>query len=289
MLHLIERDLARPLLIEDLAAAAGYSPWHFQRMFAAVVGEPVASYVRRRRLTEAATRLQRDPAQRLLDVALDCGFESHEAFTRAFRSVAGTTPRAFRLEPDPSLRWMRRPLRAELLSLLPPVMNLEPTIEEHPALSIVGLSARFIAAVSPDANNLEVIPPLWGALSARRAELRLAAGAVSYGACRCLSPAQRSRPDELEYLAGFALPADAPVPAGMVRWDVPAQRCARFTHRGPVQRFGETLNYIYGSWFPRSEYELADGVEIEIYDARFHPPGEDSEVDYLVPIQRRRS
>lgn len=280
----IEADLARPAEISVWARQAGYSTWHFQKVFAALVGEPVASYHRRRRLTEAARQLRIKPARRVLDIALDVGFESHEAFTRAFRQVSGHTPSAFRRERSHCPAWTRSPQKAEHLTFIPPIMNLEPTLENRPALSLVGLSARFISANSPDANNLEVIPPLWEKLMKRRVELAAAADQLAFGACRM--PDEPTREGEMEYLAGFELPVDAPVPEGMVRWEIPATQYARFTHRGPIGQFPQTLQYVYGSWFPRSNFEPT-GIELEIYDERFSPHGEDSELDYLVAIQNR--
>ncbi len=284
----IEEHLDRPLAMAELARRAGYSPWHFQRVFMALVDESVASYVRRRRLTEAARMLRSEPEQRLLDVALAVGFESHEAFTRAFRRESGHTPSGFRNHPQPNVTWMRLPLPPEHLQLLPTDMNLEPTILDLPAFAIAGLSARFIAATSPDSNNMQVIPPLWGQFMARQGEVRSLGCAPEAGtfwaACRCLPPEDRTREDELEYIAGVKIAGDPPLPADMVRWEIPARTFARFTHRGRIENFGETLGYIYGAWLPRSAYVPTMEVELELYDERFDINSDDSEIDYYVGI-----
>ncbi len=260
-------------------------------MFLALVDEPVAGYIRRRRLTEAARVLRAQADARVLDVALAAGFESHEAFTRAFRRESGHTPSGFRNHPQPNLSWMRLPCPPATLQLLPETMQPVPEILDVPAFSVVGLSARFIAAMSPDANNLAVIPPLWGRFMERRVEL-VGTGAVrevnvSFGVCRCLPPEQRTRDDELVYLAGAGVRGDVILPEGMERWEIPGGRYARFTHRGPVESFSETLNAIYGGWFPRSDYEPVMEIEYELYDERFKLGAEDSEVDYYVAVRQR--
>ncbi len=290
VLRAIEDHLDRPLAVEELARRAGYSTWHFQRVFLALVDEPVASYVRRRRLTEAARVLRAEPRRRLLDVALAAGFESHEAFTRAFRRESGHTPSGFRDHPQPNLSWLRPPLAPEHLRLLPINMNLEPTIIELPAFSVVGPADRFIAAMSPDSNNLEIIPPLWAGFKQRFGEIHRAFALPkpheAWGICRCLPADQRSREDELEYLAGVQVaPGGGPLPAGLVRWEIPRHRFARFTHRGPIDTFCETISYVYGAWFPRSEYETDMGLELELYDERFKFGEKDSELDYYVRIR----
>lgn len=91
----IERNLAAGHRIADLARANGMAPHHFQRRFAAATGETVAGYVRSRRLERAAIALAETDA-RILDIALDCGFETHPALTRAFSSHFGISPQRFR-------------------------------------------------------------------------------------------------------------------------------------------------------------------------------------------------
>ncbi|MCC5021792.1 MAG: GyrI-like domain-containing protein [Candidatus Synoicihabitans palmerolidicus] len=108
---------------------------------------------------------------------------------------------------------------------------------------------------------------------------------MRFGACRCLDPQDRTRDDELEYLAGVEVTGEVDISAGMVRWEIPAIRCARFTHRGPVTTFSETLSYVYGSWFPRSSYEPSMAYELERYDERFKLDAPDSEWDYFVGLE----
>lgn len=91
----IEADLAAPWRIATLARAAGAAQHHFQRLFAATTGETVAGYIRARRLERAALLL-RDTDHRVIDVALDTGFQTHAALTRAFTSHFGVSPRMFR-------------------------------------------------------------------------------------------------------------------------------------------------------------------------------------------------
>ena len=73
------------------------------------------------------------------------------------------------------------------------------------------------------------------------------------------------------------------------RWQVPAATYACFTHRGPITRLSETINYVYGAWLPRSKYQRDENrPELERYDERFRDGGPDSELDYLVPVRLRK-
>src|SRR5450432_823318 len=91
----IESHFAEEISLEDVAAAGEVSRFHMSRAFGLATGRSVMRYVRGRRLTEAARSLARG-APDILGVALDVGYGSHEAFTRAFRDQFGVTPEAVR-------------------------------------------------------------------------------------------------------------------------------------------------------------------------------------------------
>ena len=91
----IESHLESRLDLDQVAAAAHYSKYHLHRIFSEVVGISVHEYVRRRRLTEAAGKLTGACAP-ILDIALDCGYESQRAFTTAFREMYKLSPAEYR-------------------------------------------------------------------------------------------------------------------------------------------------------------------------------------------------
>jgi len=279
----IEENLRQPLGVEDLARWSGMSRWHFQRTFAALVGEPVASYVRRRRLTSAARDLRRRKRS-IVELALEYQFGSHEAFTRAFRATFGLAPRTFRREPI--ALWPSRPRlsldRLRRLRLLPP----QPVFVSLPALNLVGLSRRFFGVNSEHVNNTAVIPPLWAEFRSRRTGRWPAAGSPTYGAWKFLPPASRRDPDEFVYLAACAVPPRSRIPAGMTRWHVPAGFYARFTHRGPISRIADTVHHIYAAWLPRSGLKRGPGYDLELYDHRFRREDPRSLSYYFLPIAR---
>jgi AraC family transcriptional regulator len=86
----IEEHVRDPITVDECAAAAGYSRYHFHRLFVVYVGLPVMTYVRRRRLAHAVQELSR--GVRILDVALDFGYGSERAFSRACVHEYGQTP-----------------------------------------------------------------------------------------------------------------------------------------------------------------------------------------------------
>ena len=95
VMRYIRRHISEPLDRETLAAVAGFSIPHFHRVFTAQVGESAISYVRRIRLERAARKL-RMGAVDITQVALAAGYDSHAAFSKAFKQQYGLSPSEFR-------------------------------------------------------------------------------------------------------------------------------------------------------------------------------------------------
>jgi len=105
------------LTLGRLAAQAGYSEYHFSRKFKEIAGVQLKDYLRGRKLAFALREL-RDTDRSILEIAVDYGFSSHEAFTRAFKEVYGLTPGEYRRKPVPvALRTVIRPLDCYLLGV----------------------------------------------------------------------------------------------------------------------------------------------------------------------------
>lgn len=280
-LDAIESALRLPLDPLRLAREAGLSYWHFSRVFAALTGQSLGSYIRRRRLSAAAREVLRT-RRRLVDIALDYQFGSHEAFSRAFRAMFHLSPSEFRR--DPIALWSARPrLDAERLRHLARI-PLKPRIVELPQLRLAGATTRFHSHLSDFANNSITLPLHWKTHRDRIQAIATHEPELSYGAWSELPAAQRQDPDEHLYLAGRSLADDQAAPPGMALWSAAPSRYARFTHRGHVSRIGDTIDYIYAAWLPRSGFERRPGFDLECYDHRFVPDSEKSSFDYLVPL-----
>ena len=97
VLRFLDAQLRSEVDLDEIARIAGYSLSQFYRVFAQVTGQRPAEYIRKRRLASAC----RDVAfseQRLIDIAIDSGFSSQEAFTRAFQRELSITPGRFRMQ-----------------------------------------------------------------------------------------------------------------------------------------------------------------------------------------------
>lgn len=109
-----ENRLTQPLTVAEVAAAVGYSRFHFTRLFQTTTGMTLRTYFRNRRLSEAAGELLHS-AKPILDIALDYQFGSQEAFSRAFKRVFSVSPQVYRKRRRYRRRFLRITLRHHTL------------------------------------------------------------------------------------------------------------------------------------------------------------------------------
>jgi AraC family transcriptional regulator len=275
----IEQHLDADVALGDVAKAAGVSQWHFQRMFRALTGETLKTYIRSRRMAASLARLL-ETELRVLDIAVLAGFESQEAFTRAFKRAFDLTPQKYRALRDKSLFVKKPRFDTDYLRQINHNAALEPQIYEQPPLLLVGLRTWFYS-VDSEKNNLgQKLPPLWDDFIARLGEVPERVPGACYGVVR----QEHADTERLEYHAAIEVTRVSSLPEGMLALEVPRGTYARFEHRGPAQRVDHTVNYAYAAWLPQSAYRHSYAPDLEIYGAAYHPTREDSVFHYAIPI-----
>jgi AraC family transcriptional regulator len=270
----IENNFASELLLEEIANVAGVSRYHVSRAFGEAIGRPVTGYVRGRRLTEAAKVLAAGAAD-ILTVALEAGYGSHEAFTRAFREQFGLTPE--------SVRAQRHLDNLELVEAhsMDMVINhsvlnelAEPRFESRKAFLVAGLSVRYGYESCGGG-----IPAQWQRFAPYIGNVPGQIGSDAYGV------RHNSDDNGLDYLCGVEVGEFSQLPPELSRLRVPANRSAVFTHSGHVSAIRSTWSTIWSKWLPKSGHQLADAPDFERYDSRFDPRTGNGEVEIWVPLK----
>ncbi|MEL7608297.1 MAG: AraC family transcriptional regulator [Bacillota bacterium] len=100
MQEYIDEHLREKISLKQIGGVSGYSPWHAARIFKEVTGKTPFEYIRVLRLSKAALTL-RDGEHKIIDVALDFVFDSHEGFTRAFTKKFGLSPSKYSKNTPP--------------------------------------------------------------------------------------------------------------------------------------------------------------------------------------------
>lgn len=275
----IEQRLDEDVALGDVAKAAGISQWHFQRLFKSLTGETLKTYIRARRLAASLERLLTTEL-RILDIALLAGFESQEAFARAFKQAFGMTPQRYRSLRDRSL-FLRKPrFDEEYLRHIDGGVSQAPELCHRSKLLLVGVRTHFFGADSEKNNVASQLGPLWVDFLPRLGEIEHAIPGVCYGVVRH----DPEGGEQLEYHAAMAVTEVGALPAGMVSLEVPAATYARFEHRGDVEKLDHTVSYAYGNWLAQSERRHSYGPDLEVYGAGYRYKHPDSVIHYELPL-----
>lgn len=162
----------------------------------------------------------------------------------------------------------------------------QPQILEKPELTVVGRRGAFIHALSPDANNLQVIGQLWNEFLDARDSISHRVGDTMYGVIYSEPQEQRSHRHELQYIACVPVSSTDDVPEGLIAYTIPASMFAVFTHRGPMGNIGQTVEDAYRNWLPASRYDPTEVADVEQYDHRFCPDedGVESVMEYWIAV-----
>ncbi|WP_321790950.1 AraC family transcriptional regulator [Burkholderia pyrrocinia] len=269
-LWFIETELGRELTLDRISADCDMTRFGFSRLFSMNTGWPVMRYVRSRRLTRAARTLAQG-APDILHVALDAGYGSHEAFTRAFRDLFGVTPEEVRA---------RRTLDG--LSLVEPLRMKEPKIIAVTPSRFEVAEKRLIAGMSDryTVETNEGIPALWQAFIPYIGNIPGQVGDVTYGVC-CNPDADGS----FEYIAGVEVKRRDRLPAPLRCVELEPQRYAVFEHVGHISTIHQTVYSIWNGWLPTSGFKAVDAPEFERYSEDFDPVAETGVLEIWLPIE----
>lgn len=256
----IQQNLDGPLDLEDLARIACFSPCHFHRIFTGMIGESVKAHIRRLRLERAAAQLKTGN-QSVLEIALSSGYETHEAFTRAFKVTFGLPPIVYReqntflpkLTSPAHIHW-NKPLK-NFRTKRSGIRNMNVEIKKVPPMRVA-----FIRHIGP----YNQVGEAWGRL--------------------CVSLGKEGWLGADTLFVGVSYDDPEVTPADKIRYDACVTVPERFTpredigvqvlaggdyavttHFGPYENLNKTYARLYGQWLPRSGRKLATRPCLEVY------------------------
>lgn len=280
-LEIVEARLREPIDVASLAAASGYSLWHFQRVFQALVGETAGSYIRRRRLSASCYALTHSDA-RVADIALEHQFQSHEAYSRAFKQQFSVSPQQYRASKRDAAHAPHR-LSAAFAHL---DQHIQPAIVIEQEYTMVGIPGRF-HRIRSDKYDGTPIGELWRSFFEQRHRVRNAVDDVALG---IVTPDALSPDDDSEatYVAGAQVTSTAGNPDTLQPVHIPPRMYALFEHHGHMNGLRNTMDSIYAVWLVNNErYTTDDSPLVEIYTSAFQHDAPDSVFSIAVPLIQR--
>ena len=268
----MENHIKDDIKAEDLAKMVGYSPYHFYRIFDKHIGYTIMDYVLKRKLQYALYELVK--GGKIIQIALEYGFETHSGFTRAFKKCFGSPPSLYRLHCPLSL-----PQKIDLLSLDQKKVGgivMQPKIVQKQAFTIAGKTfesaienvcytrdapASWDQRISPDES---IERTLYEALSPKK-----------HGEY-CINLSSTEIEDRFTYLFAVNYDQDVQLPVGLTKLQITDATYAVFrTPLVKVEQFVSSIkgtwHYILEDWLPQSFYEVDEtGFDFEYYDERCH-------------------
>jgi AraC family transcriptional regulator len=271
-LWFIESHFARDITLDEVSDAACVSRYHMSRVFAVSTGIPLMRYVRARRLSVAAKALA-NGAPDILSVALDVGYGSHEAFTRAFREQFGLTPESVRAQGHLSnLRVTEAMKMGEIL-----LRGLEARFEKGRVLLISGMGSRY------NCGSTEGIAPQWQGLVPHIGNIPGQLGRNAYGVM-----CNFDEDGNFDYICGVEVKNFSQGFADWARVRIPAQDYAVFTHSDHISTIRSTWTTIWNKWLPDSDREVEDAPTFELYGEKFDSTTGRGPVEIWLPLKKER-
>ncbi len=276
----IENNLAGEIDFNKAAEKAACSTFHFYRMFFAVNGLTPAEYARRRRLTLAAMELAADNA-RVIDIALKYGYESPDAFTRAFRQVHGVNPQAAR---KPGVTLTAFP-RISFYIELKGGIDMDYKILEKPAFQVAIKARQF---TNLNGQNFKDAPIFWQEfinspehpqmLSITDNRAGAITGGEMLGVCYGMA-------DTGDFYYGIAVELPEGASSGpFEKMEIPASTWAVFDCT--LANIQDAFKQIFLDWYTSTGYEHPGTPDLEVY----LPGGsrDDMKVQIWAPVVKKK-
>lgn len=254
-LDYIEANLLKKLNSKEVAKQANTSPYHFQRTFAILTDMTLGEYIRRRRLTGAAIELGNND-EKIIDIALKYGYETPEAFTKAFK-------KQHHISPSEVKKYRGKLKLYQPLKIHVTLEGAEPmnhTIISKESFQVVGLRKNY--SLEKD-ENLAEIPKLWNQVNQDGTCDRLLSlnnGSIKGVLGVCVDHINQR---EIDYWIAVNHEGHS---TSFETITIPASTWAVFQVKGEMPKaIQQTWKQIFSEWFPTSGYRHAGTAELEVY------------------------
>jgi len=276
-INYIEENMYEAIDVHDMAKASNYSTYHFCRIFRLLVGDTPKEYLRKRRLTIAAERLVKGESS-IVNIALDCQFESHASFTRSFKQLFRITPEDYRKNADPFRLIYKDQFSPHMLHHLQNRLVMQPEMVTRPQVKVVGIARQY------QEEDLDM-KTLWSAFIPNVKQITNRVGMDAFGIYEEYNESDSGV--GFTYICSVAVSDFNQVPDGMITRTIPEHLYAVFRHEGPISSLPETLKYIWGSWLPKSNYDYVEKPDFELYSPSTEREDSEKILHLHIPVTKK--
>jgi AraC family transcriptional regulator len=303
----IEANIDKELSLSELAEVAHFSPFHFHRIFYAMIGETLNGFIQRIRIEKAAAGLIGNPRKSITEIAFKYGFSSSSTFARAFRETFGMSASEWR--SGGHLRYSKNSKTDSNLSQM--VSNKQQDYDVYPYYTpgtlqqlwridmksnkiqtnvevkeMPDLHVAYVRHIGPYKGDLELFERLFNRLmtwAGPRGLLRFPETQILiiYHDNPEITDESKLRTD-----CCLTVPGDTTVEGEIGKAVIPAGKYAFAHFEINPDQYQDAWDTVYGGWLPESGYQPADGPCYELYvgDPKQHPEGKHV-VDICIPVK----
>lgn len=273
----IESHLDEELSMEDIAGIACMSKFHFQRMFSMLTGFTVSEYIRNRRITMATQELVNSNCK-VIDIAMKYGYESPEAFTKAFRRIHGVSPSMAKKNSQFLKAYPKLSFQIQLKG----DVEMDYKLVEKDRFTVVGKS---IQSTTIGGENNRKIAAFWNESNQNGFSRELAKNSGSLGLIGICMDFDKEQ-ENLTYLIAAEKNIED-IPSEWEEREIPAATWAVFPVHGAMPNaMPKVWERIFSEWFPATGYEHAGGPEMEVYLSDADPSSEDYYSEIWIPVKK---
>lgn len=261
----IEDNLENNINFEMVAKEVGMSAFYFHRIFSAVIGISPTTYIRNRRLTVAAQEISKNN-ENILDIALKYGFESHEAFSRAFKNFHGVVPKMAKKDGNEFKNFSKANLDIEVNTN----NILSYRIESKDIIKISAFFRKF------NIENKDEIPKYWKELKESGTLEKISNNYKKDLLGICIGTQSDF---EYKYGIGIEQTEDLEINIEMEKIEIPKSTWVVFKCEGQDEKnINELWSRIYKEFFITSSYKQCMDIDFELYD--------DKNTEIWIPISK---
>lgn len=245
VIDFIGKHFDEKLTLEQLSGIACFSKYHFHRLFTAYTGLSLHQHIKWLRLKRAAHQLIVDENKPIIEIAINAGFESHEAFTKAFKHSCGVSPKKFRTQMNLHL-WEKPPY------CLPKQGEIKMNVV------IKEMKVRRLAVIEHRGDPKKVgesVNKLINWAKTQKMDLKPKIG-EAFGFA--YDDPQTTPAEEFRFDLGITVPERLKLEGEVVEKCLPAGRYAVAVHKGSRDTIGDTVYGMYRDWLPDSGETLGD-------------------------------
>jgi len=264
--------------VDAIADHVNASPYHFHRQFSAVCRISLSRYIQIARLRKAGYQLAFRQNLKVIDIALDAGYQNHESFSRAFKKLFEQSPRDFRDNPCwENWRTFEEGIQKKMNNLLKKQSKQEVSIVEFPE--------TLAATIEHSGHPNKILNTVQTFIAWRRENKVSPAISETYNIL--INDPEEVEP--AEYRMDICASVNTPVEDndyGVITKTIPAGKCAVFRHVGTDSNLRESFDYLYGEWLPSSGEEVRDYPPF-LHRVSLFPDVKESEMvtDIYLPLE----